>query len=384
MKSTLCLIGAILAIVSTLFVVPVQAQSPLADVREQINGILVQLQTFDNTCIVILGAQIKEIDIDVLEMRKLITTNKGNLDRLLLDAATSARAHLNRVFSTLTQCGTLLGTGHVIDDGSLFAEVHGVGVAITNLSGLNPRKEAKISGLIEHTIFGNLGSIRERLFGEGFGKEPGGPVPAMRLPIAQPAFFFSADFSGLLGFNSVLFEQLAACVFDLMTGNFSFPNIPSSCSSLLDFVPFGAKLDVVEAPSSVGSHLPTVPQLAEKGPIPFELLRVFKIALGIAHQRLVQAQRVLRQITQFKKWVYKGVREVHNLLRASNFGGRGAAELLSNISKIYTLDGALVETQAHGLLNTARLSNGVYLAVTESQAIDGKVIVRVDKMVIAR
>jgi len=331
---------------------------------------------FDNTCVIILGAQIKEIDVDVLEARKLITSNKGNLNRLLLDGMNSARAHLERAFDTLTQCGTLLGTGRVVGDGSIFAEVNGVVGDIGALNNLDPRKETKIAALIEHTILANLTAIREQLFGEG----AGAPLPAMRFPIAQP---MNGD-SSFLEFNSRLFSLYFRCLAELI-----FAGEPgTACSdfeSFLDAISNSEKLDVVEASAISGMKLPTgfVPQLSEKGAIPFEFLRLFKVALGIAHQRLVQAQRVLREITMFKKCVYKGLREVYNLLRASNFGGRGASELPNDITQVYTLNGVLIAMQANGL-STAALTNGLYLAVTESRDAMGKAIVQVRKIVVAR
>ncbi len=379
----------ILLVVAGLFSVPILAQSPLADIRERINGILVQLRTFDNTCIIILGAQIKEIDVAVLESRKLITANKGNLGRLLLDAVTSAHAHLERAFDTITQCGTLLGRGGAIGDGSIFAEINGVVGDLGKLDDLDPRKEAKINGLIDNTILANLVAIGKRILGETFE-----PVPAMAGVIARPLTGNGSD--GLFGtFSS--FSSLVSLYFECLEEFFFTLFLSEKCRSLKSLIDdddddddddsspstVSREVEVVQASQSVASNLSVAPQLTEKGPIPFEFLRLFKRALGIAHQLLVQAQRILRQITQFKKWVYKGLREVHKLLRASNFGGRGAGELLDSISKIYTLNGALVEVQAQGL-NTARLSNGVYLVVAESQDTSGKVMALIRKMVVAR
>jgi hypothetical protein len=364
------------------FIVPVLAQSPLADVRERVNGVLVQLRTFDNTCIIILGAQIKEIDISVLESRKLITSNKGNLNRLLLEAANSAAYHVDRLFDTLAQCRTLLGTERV--DGSIFAEVNGIADDIGDLDDLDPRKDSKISGLIDNTILANLAAIHQKFFGNNAG---GAPIPAMRLPIAQPSFFNDQDILGVFGDASSYFDFFRKCLAELLSAGIPGSNCSSFTSLFSSSSTMGSgELEISIMSSSVANNLPIgfVPQLTEKGAIPFEFLRLFKIALGIVHQGLVQAQRTLRQITQFKKWVYKGLREVHNLLRASNFGGRGAGELLvDGLNKIYTLNGALVAVQTNGLY-TMRLANGVYLAVIESRDASGKVIAQVRKVVVTR
>jgi hypothetical protein len=90
--------------ISGVFSQGVQAQSPvLADIREQVNGVFVQLQTFDNLCVVILSAQLKEVDTDILEIRKLITVNKGNLTQLIESFTLSDLAGMQRVVDTIKE-----------------------------------------------------------------------------------------------------------------------------------------------------------------------------------------------------------------------------------------------------------------------------------------
>jgi hypothetical protein len=359
--------------------VPAQAQSPLADIRERINGILVQLRTFDNICVILLGAQIKEIDVDVLDARKLITSNKGNLGRSLLDALNSAEYQVDQLFDTLTQCRALLGTERVIDDGSIFAEANGVASDIDDLDGLDLRKEAKISGLLVNTILANLTSIGEKLFGESAGD----PVPAMAKIIPRPIpLFFTDDF--FISTGSAASVLLSAMIRCLAEAYFGTPGV--ACSEYASLVSSSsAELDVNESLTLTqdSKTVKLVPQLTERGAISFELLRLFKIGLGLVHQNSVRGQRILREITMLKKWAYKGLREVYNLLRASNFGGRAAGELLSSVTKVYTLNGTLVEIQSQAL-STTRLSNGIYLALTQNRHVDGYVSTHMVKFVIAR
>ena len=309
----------------TLTAVPAQANagSPLADTRERLNGVIVQLQTFDNVCVIILAGLIKEIDIDVLEGRKLITVGKGNLTNLLLDGLRSAASNVSRVTDTLEQCRSLLGTEQDGDgDGTIFGELNGIVEEIANLSSLDDRKRNKIDGLLEHIALGNLSSIEDRLDEQ------------------------SGSLTGKV-------EEASTIVDDLIGG---LDDPDPNCTEV----------------TADAANLVVVPQLTETGPFSFGTLRCVKIDLGFAHQDLTQALRDVKRITGFKKWVYKALREISELLRNTTFGGHGASESATGITQIYTMNGVLVRTQVSGL-STSDLANGVYLAVTRLEDQNGRV-----------
>jgi hypothetical protein len=124
-----------------------------------------------------------------------------------------------------------------------------------------------------------------------------------------------------------------------------------------------------------------VPQLTETGPFSFATLRCVKIDLGIAHQDLTQALRDVKRITGFKKWVYKALREISELLRNTGFGGHGASEPAAGLTQVYTMNGVWVRTQINGL-GTSDLANGIYLAVTRFADQSGRVRYETKKFVV--
>jgi hypothetical protein len=322
-----------------LAVVPAQAQSPLADVRERVNGILVQLRTFDNTCVIILSALLKEVDIDILDARRQITVGKGNLNRLLLEAIRAAQNGAQRVIDLLDQCRTLLGEiGDDVDSGTIFGEVNEVARAVEEdlceleagecANGLDTRKFFKIRGLIDNIVLTNLGLIRD-----------------------------SIDAGGKLGSGvQTAFDDIEAVEGDLDGGG-------ELCAE-------NDNENVVAVPAVA------VPQVTEKGCFTFQELRDFKIELGRIHQQIVQLLREVKRFTHYKKWVLKAIKEIYWLLRASNFGGRAAGELSGTVAQVYTLNGKRVNSDVNGSLNVSTLTNGVYLVVYD----DG----RVEKLVVAR
>ncbi|MBI1742978.1 hypothetical protein HYR54_07915 [Candidatus Acetothermia bacterium] len=275
--------------------VPARADSgsPLADARERANGILVQLQTLDNVCITILSALIHEVDIDVLEARKLITVGKGNLTRLLFDTlVTSAGEGFDRINATLEQCVSLLGDDQDgSDDGTVFGEVAGLQEDIGNLDNIDQRKRFKIDSLLENIVTGNLNSISDRVQSDG-------SIPSKTGSVEE-----------LLASDGPVGE----CLSD--PENCSLENTELSCGE--------AKTQPRSEP------IKAIPQLTESGPFSFEQLRDLKIVLGLAHQCLTRAIREVNRLPGFKKWVLKGVREVFELLRSSNFGGHGASEVIA-------------------------------------------------------
>ncbi len=319
-----------------LAVVPAQAQiTTLADTRERVNGILVQLRTFDNTCVVILGALLHEVDIDVLAARRLITVGKGNLTNLLLDYIRSAQFGFDRVVDTLDQCDTLLNEVDPTQqesDGSIVGEVNAVAdevEASAAADGLDPRKANKILSLINNIILPNLECADSRL-------------------------------DSITGVVQSASDEVDTAFDDAE----SYTNQKSELSLALS----AARL---------------LPELTETGPIPFEVLRDLKLALGRVHQFLVQILRAVKRIVYCKKWVFKGVREVYELLRSSNFGGRAASQLSEGVTRIYTLSGQLVSTRTFGL-STNGLANGVYLAVKQFTDKNGQVRSETQKLVVAR
>jgi hypothetical protein len=331
MSKTLGVILTLTLVVVGWIGVSVQAQTTLADTRERVNGVLVQLQTFDNVCVVILAGLINEIDVDVLDARKLITVGKGNLTNLLFDAIRSSVNGVNRFVDTLTQCETLIGDA--IDDenaGTIFGEVNTVLAEVTDHNtndGLDDRKFFKIRGLINNIVLANLTQI-----------------------------------NGIIGLggNSSGVSNLSA---GATAVNGKLDDI------LMTYPTTGAGTRTVPASGLIAN-----PALTEKGPFTFDDLREIKIALGEAHEIIVQIKRLIKRITVYKKWVLKGLREVYNLLRASNFGGRASESF--GIAQVYTLSGQRVLSTTNGNLNVNGLANGVYVVAYS----DG----RVEKLVVAR
>jgi hypothetical protein len=344
-------LGTFLALLLVLAsVVPVFAQdTTIADTRERVNGILRQLQTFDNTCVVILGGLVKEVDIDVLHSRKLITVGKGNVTNLLLDTIRAATNGIDRVVDTLEQCDTLLGATEPASanlrvipafattipqaqepsDGTIFGEVEAVIEEVetsAEADGLDPRKANKILSLLNSIVIQNLECIDSRLDTIETG--------------VQSASDTVSEVEGTISpTNELAIAMNAARV---------------------------------------------LPELTETGPIPFEVLRGLKEALGRAHTQLTQVLRAIKRITVCKKWVFKGLREVKELLRASNFGGRAASTLGESVAQIYTLSGRLIETQLNAeTLSVKGLANGVYIVVKKFNE-NGLVRYETEKLVVAR
>jgi hypothetical protein len=332
-KIQLILAAVVLGLV--LAVVPVKAQSPLADIREQVRGLLVQLYTIDNSCVIILGALLNEALIDILHSRRLITVGKGNLNALLDEALTDALTKFLLAQNQLDQCTNVDDEG-LID--TFATELDVVSGDIQALSGtgpgeIDPRKVTKIVALFANAA-NRVTAIEDRLT----------DVVELCLDATNPGS--AAD---------IVTEQ------------------QSTAQNAGAF----ADLDTLPA----GEHI-AIPQVTEKGRITFEELREIKIQLGIAAAQVKSCLRAVKEITKEKKWIFKVVREVYNLLRASNFGGRGASES-PNVTQVYALNGALIETQLGGL-NTNRLPIGVYLAITKTQDASGKVYQHVRKVTVLR
>ena len=326
-------LGTLLALLLVLAgVVPVFAQgTTIADTRERVNGILRQLQTFDNLCVVILSGLVKEVDVDILHSRKLITVNKGNLSNLLLDTLRAAVNGIDRVSDTLDQCDTLLGTPSEIGaaEGTIIGEVEAVVEEVeasAAADGLDPRKANKILSLINNIVLPNLECADSRLDSIETG------VQSASVTVAE--------------------------VDDTLQ------NPTSELALAL-------------------SAMRVLPELAETGPIPFEVLRGFKEALGRVHAQLVQVLRAIKRITVCKKWVLKGLNEVKELLRASNFGGRAASTIGESVAQIYTLSGRLIHTQPGHALSVKGLANGVYIVVKKFYE-NGLVRYETEKLVVAR
>jgi hypothetical protein len=310
MKKQFQIILATVMLGLMLAVVPVQAQPDgrlISDIREDFNGLLVQLRTIDNSCVIILGALIDEARIDILDSRKVITVGKGNLLSLLEEALEDALVHFELANNQIEQCFALIESFVETEEGGLeglIAEFE------DGLENLDARKRLKILALLQ-----------------------------------------------------VASNRVAAIVEKLET-------VQSDCveseSDVVDEVT--TIIEEIQSPSNgVSETAIAEPQLTETGPIPFIVLRDFKIRLGILAAELRSCLAIIKEITKDKKWLLKAIREVKELLRASNFGGRAAAESVANIeTKIYSISGKLIETQIGGL-NLNRLTNGVYLAVTGNQ-----------------
>jgi hypothetical protein len=131
-----------------------------------------------------------------------------------------------------------------------------------------------------------------------------------------------------------------------------------------------------------------VPALTEQGPLPFELLRAFKICLGSAITVIRGVIRDLNRFVKFKKWVYKALNEAKELLRASNFGGRAAFELTAESAGVtrtlYALNGQRLFIGSAHALNIATLPNGVYFYRDRVQTASGLTQTKMHKLVIRR
>ncbi len=349
MKTKISFVAFVTLLIINLFAGPALAQlnhTTLADIREQVNGIFVQLHTFDNLCVVILSAQLKEVDIDILEIRKLVTIDKGNLAELIENFTRSDLLNMERAVDTIIQCATLLGGGLIPDadpalriipaapndpcngislgsEGAIINEVQDVlcKVEAHNVAlGLDDRKFTKIASLLNN-VLAHLLSIRNLLVG---------------------------SVSGL-------------------TASCSKDSLLAQAECIISFIESVASL--VDSISTSDASQRAIPQLTQKGVFPLEILRSIKISCGLAHQDVYRMLRDVKRITTFKKWAFKGLREVKELLRASNFGGRAANDLLTPLTNyathVFTLNGQLIALYTNGL-NTNVLANGIYLTVTDA------------------
>lgn len=299
MKKQFQIILATVILGLVLAVVPVQGQRLISDIREDFNGLLVQLRTIDNYCVIILGALLDEARVYVLDSRKVITVGKGNLLPLLEEALEDALQKLELASNQIDQCLDLLGT---------FVDEEKVGLAdlaaeIDANDEIDARKRLKIAALLTNAQ-ARVAKIEEKL-----------------------------------------------------------GDIQSDCADNTDLQDI---IDEIQSPSAEVDGVIAVPQLTETGPIPFQTLREFKIDLGIFAATLKSCIWLVKEITKDKKWLLKAIKEVYWLLRASNFGGRAAVELVKEVTRVYTISGRLIETQTGGL-DMRRLTNGVYLAVTGQQ-----------------
>jgi hypothetical protein len=122
----------------------------------------------------------------------------------------------------------------------------------------------------------------------------------------------------------------------------------------------------------IGDLIPVIGQSSS-----LESLRQIKTLLGRGITQIKSCLRTLKEVTKLKKFVLKNLREVYELLRAGNFGGRGASavfDLTAGAIKVYTADGRSLATQTSAL-NLDRLVNGVYLLITDK---------RIRKVVVSR
>ena len=312
MKKQFQIILATVMLGLLLAAVPAQAQGRLiSDIREDFNGLLVQLRTIDNSCVIILGALIDEARIDILDSRKVITVGKGNLLPLLEEALEDALIYFELANNQIEQCFDLIES---------FVDTEEVGLSdltdeIAGLDNVDARKRLKIAALLQNAN-SRVEAIVDKL------EQVQGDCVEGESDVVEKI------------------EEIIAII-----------QSPS------------AKVDnIVEASADVAVQ----PELTETGPIPFEKLRHFKIRLGILAAQLRSCLSIIKEITKDKKWLLKAIREVKELLRASNFGGRAAAESPAIETKIYSIGGKLIETQIGGL-DVSWLTNGVYLAVTGQQ-----------------
>jgi hypothetical protein len=338
MKRQFSIILAAVLLGLVLAVVPVKAQDrTIADIREDLQHLLTQLYTIDNACVIILGALLNEALIDILDTRKLITVGKGNLSPLVEEALQDALTKFDLAQNQINQCSNATDEG-LID--TFAAELGALQEDIINVAELDVRKRNKINALLVNAN-GRLGDDN---------------VPA------------DPD----TGIRGRLADVVELCL-DATAGSGSARDLVNDAQSIAQNA--SADWDVLPA----GEHI-AIPNLTEKGPITFEELRTIKIELGRAAAIVKSCLRAVKEITKEKKWIFKAIREVYNLLRASNFGGRGASES-SGVTQVYALNGALIETQLGGL-NINRLPIGVYLTVTEARDASGKVHQQVRKVTV--
>jgi hypothetical protein len=303
MKKQFQIILATVILGLVLAVVPVQGQRLISDIREDFNGLLVQLRTIDNYCVIILGALLDEARVYVLDSRKVITVGKGNLLPLLEEALEDALLKLELAQNQIAQCFDLLGTFVDEEEVGLAA----LATAIAENDEIDARKRLKIAALLANAQ-ARVTAIEDKL------------------DDVQSDCLEGSDVEG--GLEGIIGE--------------------------------------IQSPSAEVDGVIAVPQLTETGPIPFQTLRQFKIDLGFYAATLKSCLWLIKEITKDKKWLLKAIKEVYWLLRASNFGGRAAVELVREVTRVYTISGRLVETQTGGL-DMRRLTNGVYLAVTGQQ-----------------
>ncbi|MBI1742987.1 hypothetical protein HYR54_07960 [Candidatus Acetothermia bacterium] len=324
MKKFLVLATVLMGVLMT--VVPAHAGDStrtIADIREEFNGLIVQLNTIDNVCVTILSGLLSELQISILEGRKLVTVGKGNLNTLLLDLGNDAVATIEKLGNTLDQClneddGLVTTFGEELS--SLKTEIEGL--RQSNEGTLDNRKATKIDALLTNAS-SRVSSIETELGDIGDGLDN-------------------------------LSKDVLDPVFSILEG--------SSASTLTQ----------------------VAPQLTETGPISFGNLREIKILLGEGAASVKSLLRLVREVTREKKWVFKAVRETQELLRNTGFGGHGTNELTgANLTKVYATNGALVQTQVGGL-NVNNLANGVYLAVTELRDALGKVHQQVRAVTVVR
>jgi hypothetical protein len=349
-----------------LSVVPVQAQSQLADIRSQLNGLLVQLRTIDNTCVVILGGLINEFDKDILHARKLITTGKGNLNRLLIETLRSAINTFSIILDFAQQCSVLL-SGLNSSAQEIVQEITPLlGIVTTGEPGLNKSAVPAVSIPCVTTVSGSAQTLAPTATSTTID-----PRKACR--IVQ------------LGIDAFGRGNLMATSFFTFTVPFVSQAASLNSSVLEDLENI---FETGECVTGDSDAVRVQPALTESGPICFQQLREFKERLGLAHSQIKLAQQAgLREFVRNKKWLLKAIREIKELLRASNFGGRGASELLNisaSTTRIYTLNGQLISIQTENSLSTQNLPNGAYLLIKESRDSAGQIHRQVEKLVVAR
>jgi hypothetical protein len=334
MKKHIQLILTTIVLALALSLVPAHTASAngqvrlISDIREDFNGLLLQLRVFDNSCVIITGGLLDELRTLILDGRKLITTNKGNLGPALVALVLRAQVQLQ---SLIVHVAIYCGFEQEINPGPFSEPVTVQAKAFTPLG--------------FPITFGGIAFI-------------GNQIELLRAEIAA---------------IEELDERKSNKIDGLLTDALAHASaILSLSDDILD--EGGCLFDFSQALNRVGRifesaeivTIPVLPQLTETGPISFDELREIKLALGLAANAIKDCLHTLRQITKEKKWLYKDIREVKELLRASNFGGRAASELpilTESPAKVYSLNGNLVATHATGL-NINQLANGVYLIVS--------------------
>ncbi len=300
----------------------------ISDIREDFNGLLLQLRVFDNSCVIITGGLLDELRTLILDGRKLVTTNKGNLGSALPALVIRAQFHLQSIaLQLIIYCGFLF-------------EITG------------PFSESATPQAMGFTPLAPIGF--------GIILFIGNQIVQLRSEIAAIETLDERKRNKIVGLLTDALARVSA-ILNLFSEFFN-PSNESGC-----FFDIGRALSQVSG--LVGGHsnesLRVSPQLTEAGPISFENLREVKIQLGLAANGIKDCLHTLREITKEKKWLFKDIREVKELLRASNFGGRAASDLLNlteDVTKVYTLNGVLVATHSSGL-DVSRLANGVYLVM---------------------